>query len=123
MSDELKPCPFCGAAAEQPWNTGEPIAPWRICCSACTGEGPCGDTRAEVVGTWNARAGDAEYMVQIDRRDLFDFVRGAIKNALESVECAEPCACMPSRWTWEEATNRATEVVEKLTAKPATPKD
>jgi hypothetical protein len=54
---------------------------------------------------------DIPYQVTIDRRDLFDFVRGAIKATLDDyADAAENVEC----WAWQEANDRATEVLAKL---------
>jgi hypothetical protein len=52
---------------------------------------------------------DAEHLVTVDKRDLFDFVRSAIRDALENDETALDAAAL-----WAEATHRADEALGKL---------
>jgi Lar family restriction alleviation protein len=62
--DELKPCPFCGGAAEcyryhEPAEAHFPaIAVWRVRCTECHlgGEGIC--TGPEAIAAWNRRKGE-----------------------------------------------------------------
>lgn len=49
--------------------------------------------------------------ITIDRRDLFDFVRGGIKAALEDGKAGEG---MVASWYWQEATERAERVLANL---------
>jgi hypothetical protein len=56
-------------------------------------------------------AGDATNAVTIDRRDLFDFVRGGIKSALEDANAGEG---MIASWYWQEATERTERVLGNL---------
>jgi Lar family restriction alleviation protein len=53
MSEELKPCPFCGSndIIQEFCNT-----PWRyIGCNQCEEEGPPADSHGEAVRLWNKR--------------------------------------------------------------------
>ncbi|KVW63480.1 hypothetical protein [Burkholderia ubonensis] len=50
----------------------------------------------------------------LDRRDLFDFARGAIKSALVDYKAGEG---MTETWYWQEATNRAEALLEALDTK------
>lgn len=43
MSEELKPCPFCGGKNMRIWNTS---TPWVS----------CGTTKEEAIQAWNRRA-------------------------------------------------------------------
>ncbi|KVN73861.1 hypothetical protein WT15_23750 [Burkholderia stagnalis] len=52
--------------------------------------------------------------VTLDRRDLFDFARGAIKSALVDYKAGEG---MTATWYWQEATNRAEALLEALDTK------
>ncbi len=62
MTDEIKPCPFCGGAAEYHTDerpTGENYG-W-VCCNQCDATSPCVDTRfmqpedRHPIEVWNAR--------------------------------------------------------------------
>lgn len=56
MTEELKPCPFCGASAqvaEMPRGFRNYFA---LECAMCSGEGPPGKTSAEAIAAWNRRA-------------------------------------------------------------------
>ena len=57
MTDELKPCPFCG---EQEFisvrNGMNAVAAWVI-CNNCGCYGPTEDTKAEAITAWNRREG------------------------------------------------------------------
>jgi hypothetical protein len=59
---------------------------------------------------------DLENLVTVDKRDLFDFVRGAIRDALENDENINQQAHL-----WAEAHDRADKCLSKLYAKPAAP--
>lgn len=71
MSEELKPCPFCGAHAtkydEDSWRT----ATKHVLCTVCPASvGPC-DTYDEAIAAWNKRAQHAgEAAVWIQRNHL-----------------------------------------------------
>ncbi|WP_244097331.1 hypothetical protein [Burkholderia cenocepacia] len=52
--------------------------------------------------------------VTLDRRDLFDFARGAIKSALEDYKADDG---MTQCWYWQEATNRTEALLEALDTK------
>ena len=56
MSDDLKPCPFCGGEAE--WKSGGPGCAWVSCkkCPAETGDGSI----PRIIAAWNRRADTAE---------------------------------------------------------------
>ena len=51
MSDELKPCPFCGGKAE--WRSGGPGCSW-ITCTSCPAETADGSIR-RIRDVWNTR--------------------------------------------------------------------
>ena len=53
MSEQIKPCLFCGGDAE-PGNTG---VWWVQCCNpGCSAEGPARRTKAEAIAAWNEPA-------------------------------------------------------------------
>lgn len=52
MTDELKPCPFCGGKAEY----GLTMAGEEVYCTACYANMPRTTTADEAISRWNARA-------------------------------------------------------------------
>ncbi|KVD11634.1 hypothetical protein WI81_24390 [Burkholderia ubonensis] len=56
-------------------------------------------------------AAEDDNSITLDRRDLFDFVRGAIKSTLQDYKAGEG---MTPSWYWQEATNRTEAVLEAL---------
>ncbi|OJA60395.1 hypothetical protein BGV69_05655 [Burkholderia ubonensis] len=59
-------------------------------------------------------AAEEDNSITLDRRDLFDFVRGAIKSTLQDYKAGEG---MTPSWYWQEATNRTEAVLEALDTK------
>lgn len=57
MSEELKPCPFCG---NKKCGTGEVLNKYceyeRVSCGACGAEGPGAELKKEAYELWNTRA-------------------------------------------------------------------
>lgn len=68
MSEELKPCPFCGGEAKLP-NSGGVF--WAICNNCCTYQQITHD-RAEAIAAWNKRQHDA--IIEATER-LADYLR------------------------------------------------
>ena len=61
MSDELKPCPFCGASDPSDVFVGRLQSDgrrWAVACEAtdCLTEGPHRATKREAIAAWNTRA-------------------------------------------------------------------
>ena len=57
MTDELKPCPFCGNEARvraQHWDDGSHV--WWVECAACEAEGMRCDDGQHAIDAWNTRA-------------------------------------------------------------------
>lgn len=55
MSDELKPCPFCG----EPFNSPDfrpSFGQWQIICGCCEIQGPLCPTQERAIAAWNRRA-------------------------------------------------------------------
>jgi Lar family restriction alleviation protein len=73
MSEELKPCPFCGSTDEEVWQVDEYVK-----CNDCEAEGPWsfeqGET--EAVELWNRRADPLErleaWRMEDDRRRTYE---------------------------------------------------
>jgi hypothetical protein len=58
MSDNMKPCPFCGSSAEmEPWHGGGPNKQMISCSSETCEVSPMmtGETPAEAIAVWNMR--------------------------------------------------------------------
>lgn len=56
MSEELKPCPFCGGKNIHIWNTNTPY----VQCYDCLASTACGNTNEEAIKIWNRRADDGK---------------------------------------------------------------
>lgn len=60
MSEDLKPCPFCGGEAEvhpsSDWNTRFSGKTFFVWCDKCETRGDYYNSEAEAVAAWNARA-------------------------------------------------------------------
>lgn len=56
MSEELKPCPFCGGKNMRIWNTSTP----RVSCDDCLANTAYGETKEEAIEQWNRRADKLE---------------------------------------------------------------
>ena len=52
MSEELKPCPFCGGNVQKVKSSGR--WGWFVSC-ACAAVGPSADSRDEAIRAWNRR--------------------------------------------------------------------
>ena len=56
MSEELKPCPFCGTTF-----LGVQPSGWWVWCENCGAEGPANKhARDEAITAWNRRANEGE---------------------------------------------------------------
>lgn len=54
MTHVLKPCPFCGAKADDDFLDGG--KPHWVFCNKCRAEGPTADTPTQAAMIWNTRA-------------------------------------------------------------------
>ncbi len=53
---ELKPCPFCGGTADEPYNATPQKRPtWVILCGQHCGVRISGGTKKEIIEAWNRR--------------------------------------------------------------------
>ena len=53
MSNELRPCPFCGADDETMLHTEQ--GDWMIDCDGCFAHGPLCETEDAAIAAWNTR--------------------------------------------------------------------
>lgn len=61
MSEELKPCPFCGGSPDIFWSEKRSHLKWSVICNDhCLTEGPMCNTEAEAVEAWNKRSASRE---------------------------------------------------------------
>jgi len=61
MTEELKPCPFCGSTdlVVRELYAGEYPSPVVVKCYNCGACGPTGDYESPAERAWNSRAADA----------------------------------------------------------------
>lgn len=57
MSEQLKPCPFCGGSAVETRTDDNGIS-WYIFCNDCGLIAGYSTTKEDLVGAWNGRASD-----------------------------------------------------------------
>ncbi len=58
MTENLKPCPFCGGKAVL--NTGYPMGLWTVRCNECRGKISRYHSRKEAEAAWNRRIYDED---------------------------------------------------------------
>ena len=58
MTDELKPCPFCGSEDVQEAGPLGFSQSWVVFCLDCAIEGPKREAQADAIAAWNRRAGE-----------------------------------------------------------------
>ena len=59
MSEELKPCPFCGNSdvyVDKGVLGNDELGNYFVCCEFCHTTGPAGKTEDDAVASWNRRA-------------------------------------------------------------------
>lgn len=86
MSDELKPCPFCGSTDLDPDDRFGGPYPFAVCCWPANGGdkhdcqdgfvGPAGKTREAAIAAWNNRP-----------RERTPAEEAVIRAAVEAVSC------------------------------------
>lgn len=59
MVEKLKPCPFCGGAAEMQCGDGHDIWPYYVMCVECVAEADRCKRQEDAIAAWNHRAPDA----------------------------------------------------------------
>ncbi len=63
MSEELKPCPFCGGSMQKVKSSGR--WGWFVSC-ACAAVGPSADSRTEAIRAWNRRVKPRQMRLEVD---------------------------------------------------------
>lgn len=71
MSDELKPCPFCGGKAEIISGVGF----FCVSCSSCCGETNLYNTEQDAIIAWNKRTQPTFTPDELDKECCLDFER------------------------------------------------
>lgn len=56
MSEELKPCPFCGGMNIHIWDIS---TPW-VSCNDCLANTACALTKEEAIRIWNRRVNNGK---------------------------------------------------------------
>lgn len=62
MSEELKPCPFCGGSTQKVKSSGR--WGWFVSC-ACAAVGPSADSRDEAIRAWNRRVEPRQMRLEV----------------------------------------------------------
>ncbi len=82
MSEEIKPCPFCGGKAEMILHSN-----WygyiECCNDECLACGPMGDTEKEAIQNWNQRPYDFDMPAIVKKVQQLEAENKLIKEALE----------------------------------------
>lgn len=71
MSEELKPCPFCGGEASIACGSVMSLSRW-IECEVCQAEGPLEESNESAIGAWNRR-------VESTEKEQLAFIRQVIE--------------------------------------------
>ena len=66
MTEELKPCPFCGGEAYLTPQNGDPEDSHEVCCSNCGGY-VWGDSKERALSNWNRRIRDDGGIIAVPR--------------------------------------------------------
>ncbi len=92
MSDELKPCLFCGESGDEIHHEHSGALRW-IECGECGARGPEASTEIEATELWNTRAVDAgnerlwKALEKIEKEPpsemAYSLIRGIARKALE----------------------------------------
>jgi Lar family restriction alleviation protein len=80
MSDDLKPCPFCGGNAKRYYradDSGWENTYWVGCTDGCGASTACYETKALAVTVWNTR---------IDTDDMADRIEGLEAKLAKEIE-------------------------------------
>ena len=77
MSEELKPCPFCGNKGRHVWNEGDRVD--QVYCVACNAEVAGRPWRGGAVASWNKRT-------LHDREGLRDAIASHLGADIDQVE-------------------------------------
>lgn len=106
MSEELKPCPFCGGKNMRIWNTS---TPW-VSCDDCLANTAYGETKEEAIEQWNRRANKLEG--QPTAYDPEKVVEQLEKAKEKDTEIALDEAQKERCFWYAQGMNRAIEIVK-----------
>lgn len=79
MSDELKPCPFCGCIKVA---ISDPPYPFFVHCHDCGANGPDQNSRGKAIAAWNTRTPPAQV-------ELVERVARAMQKARDEIGATE----------------------------------
>jgi len=101
MSEELKPCPFCGGEAElqTPELTGDLCG--TVMCMDCYGSGPSKDDWRDALIAWNTRPIEDGLTEEIDRLRKTYANKAELVEALISVVDTARTA-VEQQWCWRD---------------------
>ena len=66
MSDELKPCPFCGSPSVTTQARHPRISPYFVECSTCDAKGARREGHEAAIAAWNSRPIEDKLQARID---------------------------------------------------------
>ena len=109
MSDELKPCPFCGGEASSEFFTQQ--SGWSIFCDGCHASAATLPAKSEAIAAWNTRPPSADY-----ERGLEDVLRELALTRIANSENEAPTA-------WFHGFDYAVSCIEATRALKGQPND
>ena len=86
MSEELKPCPFCGSIALDAYTDDDEQN--SVCCMGCWSSSGRRKTEEEAAAVWNTRALESDNTLL---RDKLEVAREALGKALHELEAYHRC--------------------------------
>ena len=93
MTDELKPCPFCGGDAMTCFDDERMIFRHSVECIVCGGRSGWYSTKEVAATAWNARAAvtDEQFSLAVHDGRVWQKVR-TCENVLDHSPCAFECS-------------------------------
>lgn len=88
MSEELKPCPFCGSEADIAKGTYDVRPYWAYCMNG-HGNGYHGDTPDEVAREWNRRTVDVDELREVVKELECCYVADDWSNSSKDIEAVK----------------------------------